>query len=112
MTFDDAVDLFAQRSDLQVSTREVAYCYGMSKMTCANETDGAAGKYMRLQFVEFLEMIGRVADLKFRGSELETIPLQTKIEYVLDDLFATAPGLERRDARGPLAEETDSDSAY
>ena len=41
-----------------------------------------------MQFVEFLEFIGRVAQAKFAGSEMEEqVDLATKIEYVLEDLL-------------------------
>lgn len=69
----------------------------MSKVTVAYENEEITRKYMRMTFVEFLEMVGRVAHLKFRDSELETLPLKAKIEYVLRDLFALpelADGLE------------------
>ena len=58
----------------------------MSKMTLANENEESKS-YFRLQFVEFLEMIGRIAHLKYQGSELEIQPLSEKIEYILDDLI-------------------------
>jgi len=45
---------------------------------------------------EFLEMIGRIADLKFKGSELESIHLANKIEFVLDDIFIAYPGMKRK----------------
>ena len=40
-------------------------------MTVANENDELDRRYFKMEPVELLEMIGRVADLKFRGSELE-----------------------------------------
>ena len=49
----------------------------------------ASPGYLELEFVEFLEFIGRLAHTKFIGSELEFgLDLATKIEYVLDDLLA------------------------
>ena len=86
----------------------------MSKQTCINENDDLSKKFMKITWVEFLEMIGRVADLKFRDSELESIPLEAKIEYVLDDLFAALPGLRRLNARNMDEEEevTESDDEY
>ena len=45
---------------------------------------------------EFLEMIGRIAELKFKGSELESIHLANKIEFVIDDLFIAFPGMKRK----------------
>ncbi len=44
--------------------------------------------YLELDFVEFLEFIGRLAHEKFKGSELEDqVDLATKIDYLMDDLF-------------------------
>ena len=65
-------------------------------MTCANENEEGGKKYSRLMFTEFLEMIGRVAELKFKESELEEMHLANKIEFVLDDLFTCLPSLKRR----------------
>jgi len=64
------MDVFV-KGDLEMSPRDVTYCYGMSKMTIAEENqDGAEVSYKHIKFVEFLELIGRAADLKFQGSEL------------------------------------------
>jgi len=41
-----------------------------------------------MKLVEFLEFIGRLAILKFQGTELEQERLVTKISYILDELFA------------------------
>ena len=62
----------------------------MSKMTIIDEKDKKlAPTYNELDFVEFLEFLGRVSPLKFQGSELEDqIDLTTKIDYVMDDLLA------------------------
>ena len=62
------MDLFCSESRCYLSSKEALYCYGMSKMTNPDE-NGAPEKYAKLQYVELLEMIGRVADLKYRGSE-------------------------------------------
>lgn len=37
--------------------------------------------------IEFLEFIGRLADLQFKDSELEDINLDEKIEFTLCDLL-------------------------
>jgi len=39
----------------------------MSKMTLANENEDSQ-KYLKMIFVEFLEMICRVADVKYKSS--------------------------------------------
>ena len=61
--------------------------YGMSKMTVVSEMQSYKA-YQKMEMVEWLEFIGRISDLKYRGTEMEkTISLAQKIEYVLDDLF-------------------------
>ena len=65
-----------------------------------------------MAFVEFLEMIARVAHLKFIGSELESIKLHKKIEYIIDDLLALTPGAKRVVFSYEPEEETESDSDY
>jgi hypothetical protein len=38
----------------------------------------------RIKFVELLEMIGRIADVKYQGTDEDSQPLNLKIENVLD----------------------------
>jgi hypothetical protein len=40
----------------------------MSKMSVAYE-NGESAKYLKIYFVEFLEMICRVADVKYKSSD-------------------------------------------
>jgi len=67
----------------------VQYCFGMCKMTNIFERDKKASpSSLEIDFVEFLEFLCRIAFIKFQGSELEeTLTLDNKIEYVLDDLL-------------------------
>lgn len=48
--------------------------------------DSLSSNYFTMEFVEFVEMICRVADVKFRQTELETEDLYLKVGYILDDL--------------------------
>ena len=58
-------------------------------------------------------MIGRVADLKFRGTELEDLPLEKKIEEVLDNLFVVlGKDAKRVNVDIEVEELTESDSDY
>ena len=58
----------------------------MSKQTVISEKDDKQFRsYDKLNFVEFLEFVGRVTDMIFQGSELENIPLEEKLEYSLTD---------------------------
>jgi len=85
----------------------------MSKETLIEEDSAEAEEeYTHLKFVEFLEMIGRAADLKFRGSELENLPLCEKIECILNDLLMPF-GLTVKSARPKTEEQADeSDTDY
>ena len=50
----------------------VQYCFGMSQMTTCNEKEKKAAEgLLQLEFVEFLEFVGRIAYIKFQGSEME-----------------------------------------
>ena len=50
--------------------------------------------YMFMEFAEFLEMICRVASIKFKGSDLDSKELPEQVEYILDQLLAIV-GLEK-----------------
>ena len=67
--------------------KDIVTCYGMSKMTVANELEfKGVNPYLKMQFVEFLEFIGRVADLKYQHEE--DIPLYQKIEKLLGPMLS------------------------
>ena len=110
MSLDGAIDLLANKADNGMNDRDALYCYGMSKMTVVDENNDSK-RYDSLVFVEFLEMVCRAANLKFSGSELESIALARKVEHILDDIFAPFH-LRRRGVRVEIAEETESDSDY
>jgi hypothetical protein len=73
-------------STLQVSEKETRFAYGMSKMTVDDEPV-KFGRYKCLEFVEFLEFIGRLAHVKYKGMEHEAISLSQKIEHALDHIM-------------------------
>jgi hypothetical protein len=94
-----------------VPKKDLVYCLGMSKMTVSRE-NSQAKQHDQVQFVEFLEMIGRVAALRYVDSEVETEPLHIKIEIILDDLFEEY-GLIRQPSVGDVSDTIDgSDSDY
>jgi hypothetical protein len=43
--------------------------------------------YQKMYFVEFLEMICRVADIKFKTNDLDKNMLHKNVEIILDELF-------------------------
>ena len=112
MSNEDAIKLFCDESECQLTNKEAQYCHAMSKMTNPYENDNPE-KYVKLAYPEFLEMIGRVAELKYRGSEQEPLPLAEKIETILDQIFVVlGPGVKRKDADVDQEVLTESDSDY
>ena len=75
MTMQDALNLIMKDSPLGLIEKDAIFCYGMCKMTCVNEMSDSSVHYKQLRFVEFLELICRVADLKFKGTEAEKLVL-------------------------------------
>ena len=64
-----------------------------------------------MELVEWLEFIGRIADIKFRQSSMQNIPLAAKIEIVLDDLLPGF-GLTRVEVEVEVLEFSESDDDY
>lgn len=81
----------------------------MSKMTVIKETANAASRYDILEFSELLEMIGRVAELKYRA--IATMSLAEKVEVVLDDILQVV-GVKRRSVTAEDQERSESDDDY
>ena len=64
--FHNCVHLFSNETPaLGLSAKDVAHCFGMSKMTVKDEV-GNQLEYEKLRFVEFLEFLARVADGAFK----------------------------------------------
>ena len=94
MTKKDAIKLVTKDSNVAISDRDAIYCYGMSKMTVEHEVKESK-KYDRLELVEFAEMVGRIADIKYKDQLV--FDLGEKIELILDDLFALLPDYKRNE---------------
>ena len=71
----DALQLVMRDSAVGLIEKDSIFCYGMCKMTVPLESEDTSAKYKRLQFVEFLEFLGRVAEVKYKGSDMEEIEL-------------------------------------
>ena len=82
----------------------VAQRLGMSKQIIGRLDDNSIS-YLRLKFVEMLELIARYGEHKFRGSCFEQESLAKKVEMALDILLPLH-GLER----SVLDEEKDKES--
>ena len=86
------------------------FCFGMSNMAVTNEP-AQYKQYGIMEFVEFLEFIGRVADCKFRSSEMHSQPLAWKIEQVLEELCPKF-GLVKKDVNVGVEDNSESDDDY
>lgn len=107
----DALALVMRDSGVNLIEKESIFCYGMCKMTVPQESEETTAKYKRLAFVEFLEFIGRVAEMKYRNSDLEDLSLAQKIEFILDDMLAMVD-VKRRDVNIVIDELSESDDEY
>ena len=65
MDLQDCQELFYHRTGLLNKEIHVTYCFGMSKMTLVNEVKENK-KYMNISFTEFIELIARVADYRYK----------------------------------------------
>lgn len=74
--------------DLRVNVKVARKCYFMCKMTCDDEIK-KLDQYGQLQFVEFLEMLCRIALEHFEEGPLKELPLLKRLEIVLDNVLAT-----------------------
>jgi hypothetical protein len=112
MDLKDCYALFREDTQILALEKDVMYCFGMSKMTCIVETKDAEKFYSQMQFVEFLEMIGRVAKFKYQGDpEFSKEPLAAKIEIILDQILMTI-GIKRKDPEVHQEDESESDDDY
>lgn len=81
-------------------------------MTVANE-NGDLSLYKRMHFVEFLEMICRVADVKFKSGDQAKNMLHKKVEIILDELFVIlGKDCRRREVKILIEQNSESDSDY
>ena len=112
MSMQDAIDMMIKLTPLMMTEKDAYFCYGMCKMTCVNEAEESTLRYKRMQFVELFELIGRIAEVKFRGTEFETsMTLAQRIEFVLDDIF-TLVEVRRKDVYIVIDEQSESDDEY
>ena len=98
-------------SDIGFDDKKAMNCFGMSKMTVINEKEGSQ-KYYELRFVEFIEMIGRIAEVKYANTSMMEIPLHERIEYIMDDIFPKMLNKERNPVVIIDVEESASDEDY
>lgn len=78
MSYEEAMNFITRDSGLNISLEKARYCYGMSKTTVMNENqkfdivDFTSGEvtiaqtknqYHEMRYPEFLEMLGRIAEI-------------------------------------------------
>ena len=112
MILEDCVDLLKFHCPLRVSRYLIREAYALSKMTVLAEHDAKAElAYKKLQYVEFLEFLARIADLFFEGSEMEGLELHEKIEHILDEILPLV-GAKRVKQKIVIEEFSESDDDY
>ena len=81
--YKDGINLVTKDTDLQLTQKQAKACVGFSRMTVRNET-GEYDNFIKIQFVELLEMVGRIAQIKYLHTENEMLPLQDRCFFVLE----------------------------
>jgi len=84
-------------------------------MTCVTETKGSDAVYGQLKFAEFLELMGRIAQLKYQASndkpEYAQMTLAAKMENVLD-VVLEVKDIKRIEPSITIVDESEPDSDY
>lgn len=112
ITHDECCKIFTHYLPTPLPLAQAKFAYGMSKMSVAEEMRPTDYKgYLHMEFVEFLEMVCRVALLKFKGSDLDGKELPEKVEYVLEELLALV-GVEKQKPQVEQVEVSESDEDY
>ena len=108
----DVEQMILRDAQLLIHQSSVKAAYVLSKMTVVEETNNEAKTtYQKLIYVEFLEFLGRIAELYFDGSEMEDLALVRKLEYLLDELLPIINA--KRIKQVSIVEEySDSDDDY
>ena len=110
MLRDDCIKIFTTYSRLGLDDQAARFCFGMSKMTPENEF--FYYRDLDIEFVEFLEMLCRVAAFNFKATELDSEPLYVKVGYVIDDLLPLIGVYERNEVDPGQVEISESDEDY
>ncbi|CDW84855.1 UNKNOWN [Stylonychia lemnae] len=82
LEYETAIDMIHETT-LNMTSEEITTAFAYSKSTFVQEMEDI-WKYKRMPFHEFLEFLGRLGQVKYQG---EPLPLETKIEMVLEQLF-------------------------
>ena len=82
----------------------------MCQMTV--EKDSLLSNYHFIEFPEFLDFICRLADLKFRGTEVEHHDLVCKLEFLIDDIVLRIGVDKKNEVPNELLEISESDDEF
>lgn len=96
-----------------VEENKIIQAFYLSKMTVALEIENSNEEYTFLKWPEFMEFIGRLAQLKYLDAyEATQWTLSRKIGVVLDHLFKLIPNESRLDPPELREVISDSDDDY
>ena len=70
MSINCCINLFIEKCKLNINNNEVMFCFAMSKMTIIS--DNFPNQFETMEFVEFIEMICRIADIQYRKTDNQT----------------------------------------
>lgn len=74
---------------IQMLEKDALYCFAMSQWTCIDIVKDGKMKYYTIEFLEFLELIGRVGHQWFLQSEEgDQMELKDKVCFVMDEWLA------------------------
>ena len=71
MSINCCINLFIDYCKLNINEAEIKFCFAMSKMTVVS--DNQPSLFETIEFVEFIEMICRVADFQFRKTDDQSL---------------------------------------
>lgn len=112
LAWEDCLRIFTHCLTSPLTPSQAKLAYGMSKMTVIEEMSFLSPRgYMYMDFVEFLEMICRVAHIKFKGSDLDSKELPEQVGYILDQLLSIV-GLQKNNPHLESLEVSESDEDY
>ena len=69
MSMQQAIQFISKDAQLNCHPKDAIYCFGMSLHLCTDVVKYTMTKVMHIQFEEFLEMIGRVAEIHFSETQ-------------------------------------------
>ena len=110
MLYQEALGMATRDCQLDISEKDVQFSFGMCKMVVTNEVTSYKN-YGILLFPEFLEYIGRLADAKFKNSDMVSMPLAWKIDQILEEL-CPAFGLTKNEVNIMQEDNSESDDDY